>query len=110
MRVLLKLLFLFSVVASFAVACGRGGPAGTYESLPDKKVAAAGEMLPAKLELKDGRVTIFVSDKVLVRGSYTIEGDVITVQPEGKGPDRRFPITIQKDGSLLTLQRTFVRR
>ncbi len=107
---ILKSLLMICAMALLAVGCGRGLPSGTYESLPDKKLAATGEMLPAKIELKNGQVSIFVNDRLLVKGSYTTEGDVITVQPEGKGPDKRFPINVQKDGSLVTLQRTFVRR
>jgi hypothetical protein len=104
-------LCVLSAAIVLATGCGPRTPSGTYESVPPKEAGATGvQASPAKIELKEGKISVYMAGSLALQGTYTITNGLIVVRPSGQGANREFGIAIQKDGSLSAMQRTFVRK
>jgi hypothetical protein len=81
---------LVSVLAAAALAIGCGGnPEGKYRD-------AQGAVT---LELKGGKATLEYG-RIRIDGTYTVDGDKITMRPTVGNTSQTMVFTINKDGSI----------
>jgi hypothetical protein len=75
--------------AALAIGCGDPGREGTYKD-------AAGAVT---LELKSGKAALNFG-RIHIDGSYTVDGDKITLHPTVGDTSQTMVFTVNKDGSI----------
>jgi hypothetical protein len=83
------LLISVLAIAGLAVGCGDSGRDGTYRD-------SAGAVT---LELKGGQANLNYAG-IRIDGTYTVDGDKITIRPTVGNTSQTMVLTINKDGSI----------